>query len=108
MKDSFGLHQKRKRADRFYRKAVGLGLCCILLCFAAALCKGETIWFWICATGSGIVFLLALLFLCLAGAEGQELYLIEPCETLSDEQLEELKNILDEAREKIHQKKEGQ
>ena len=108
MKDSLNVHQNRNKADRFFRKAMVSGVCCIVLCFAAALCKGGTIWFWICAAGAGIVFLMALFFLCLAGAEGQEPYLIEPCETLSDEQLEELKNMLDEAREKIQQKKEGE
>ena len=45
--------------------------------------------------------MLGLIFLCLAGAEGQEPYLAEPQETLSEKQMEELKEILDEAQERI-------
>lgn len=58
-------------------------------------------YFQVCIVGAGLSFLLGLIFLCLAGAEGQEPYLAEPQETLSEKQMEELKEILDEAQERI-------
>lgn len=106
MNDGLNLHKKRKRADKFFKKAAGLGLCCILLCFTASLCMAGTIGFQLCAVGAGITLLLGLVFLCLAGAEAQEPYFIEMCETLNDEQLNELKDMLDEAKEKIRKEKE--
>lgn len=54
--------------------------------------------------GSRHLFILGLIFLCLAGAEGQEPYLMEPHETLSREQIDELKEMLKEAQERIRKK----
>lgn len=101
MKDILYCQKSKKKADSFFRKSWLFYLCCALLCLAAIIFEERNVYFQVCIVGAGLSFLLGLIFLCLAGAEGQEPYLAEPQETLSEKQMEELKEILDEAKERI-------
>ena len=94
----------KKKDDCFFKISICFFLGCILLCFAAVAVGEGSSFRQICAVGAGIFFILGLIFLCLAGAEGQEPYLMEPHETLSREQMDELKEMLKEAQERIRKK----
>ena len=104
MQDFQKSRKEKKKADRFFKTSLCFFLCCALLFFAAVVMGESGVFRQICVVGGGISFLLGLLFLCLAGAEGQEPYLMEPHEALSQEQMDELKEILDEMQEKIRKK----
>ena len=101
MKYILNCQKSKKKADSFFRKSWLFYLCCALLCLAAIIFEERTVYFQVCIVGAGLSFLRGLIFLCLAAAEGQEPYLAEPQETLSEKQMEELKEILDEAQERI-------
>ncbi len=108
MRDSLNCGNRRKKDEVLFGRALLCGLFSVLFCFAASFFARGQIIYMVMSTAAAVTFLAGLVLLCLAGAEGIRVCLMEEEEVLSEEQREELDAMLQEAWKKAtEQEREG-
>lgn len=104
MREGIGYGKGRKKEEVLFRRALLCTLSSVLFCLAASFFERGQIVYMVMSTAAVITFSVGLVLLCLAGAEGIRVYLMEEEEELSREQQEELDAMLWEAWKKATEK----